>query len=62
LIWRELEYDNESRIKLLEETAKVVLDHGNWFGDNGNGFERINLACPRTILEKAVESIIKALK
>lgn len=34
----------------------------NWFGDNGTGFERFNIACPRTILEKAVESVIMALK
>ncbi len=60
--FRELGYDNDNQIKLLEETAKVGLDHGNWFGDNGIGFERFNIACPRTILEKAVESIIKALK
>ncbi len=65
LVWadfRELGHDNESRIRLLEETAKVGLDHGNWFGDNGTGFERLNIACPRTILEKAVKSIIKAFK
>ena len=60
--FRELGHDNESQIRLLEETAKVGLDHGNWFGDNGTGFERFNIACPRTILEKAVKSIIKALK
>ena len=60
--FRELGHDNETQIRLLEETAKVGLDHGNWFGDNGTGFERFNIACPRTILEKAVKSIIKALK
>jgi len=59
--FRELGYDNESRIKLLEEIAKVGLDHGNWFGDNSIGYERFNIACPRTILKKAVESIVKAL-
>lgn len=60
--FRELGYDNESQIKLLEEIAKVGLDHGNWFGDNSIGCERFNIACPRTILKKAVESIVKALK
>jgi len=60
--FRELGHDNESQIRLLEETAKVGLDHGNWFGDNGTGFERFNIACPRTILKKAVNSIIKAFK
>ncbi len=60
--FRKLGYNNEQQIALLEETAKVGLDHGDWFGDTGTGFERFNIACPRPILEKAVESIIKALK
>ncbi|MCP3901922.1 MAG: pyridoxal phosphate-dependent aminotransferase [Desulfobacteraceae bacterium] len=60
--FKELGHDNETQIRLLEETAKVGLDHGNWFGDNGTGFERFNIACPRTILEKAVSSVIAAFK
>ncbi len=60
--FRELGHDNENQVRLLEETAKVGLDHGNWFGDNGTGFERFNIACPRTILEKAINSVIAAFK
>ncbi len=54
--------DGMDRVRLLEEKAGVGLDHGEWFGDNGAGFERINIACPRPILEKAAESIVSAFK
>ena len=45
--------------KLLEE-AKVAGDLGGWFGKEGNGFIRLNLACPRAIVEEAVKRIEKA--
>jgi cystathionine beta-lyase len=54
--------DATERIRLLEEKAGVGLDHGEWFGDNGTGFERINIACPRSILERAADSIVGAFK
>lgn len=65
LVWvdfRSLGLNGKRLIQILEEDAGVALDHGNWFGDNGSGFERFNIACPRSILEKAAKAIIKALK
>jgi cystathionine beta-lyase len=32
------------------------------FGDGGEGFERLNVACPRTILEEIMNWIYKAIK
>ncbi|MDF2884489.1 MAG: patB2, partial [Clostridiaceae bacterium] len=32
------------------------------FGKEGIGFERINLACPTKILEKALERLLEAVK
>ncbi|WP_457554075.1 MalY/PatB family protein [Desulfobacula sp.] len=55
-----LEYNKIAHI--LEDDAKVALDHGNWFGENGAGFERFNIACPRSILVKAVESVVSGIK
>ena len=37
--------------------AKLHLDEGYIFGQEGEGFERFNLACPRAILEKALNRI-----
>ncbi len=49
-------------IRIIEEEAGVALDHGDWFGVNGAGFERFNIACPRAILEEAVERVVAAFK
>ena len=49
-------------IRALEEDAKVGLDHGIWFGENGAGFERFNIACPRATLIRAVEATVAAIQ
>jgi len=49
-------------IQIIEEEAGVALDHGDWFADNGAGFERFNIACPRVILEKAVTAVVAGFK
>lgn len=41
--------------------AKLWLDSGKIFGECGNGFQRINVACPRSILEDALNRIIAAI-
>ncbi|MFX1312354.1 MAG: MalY/PatB family protein [Promethearchaeota archaeon] len=46
----------------LHENAKVALDDGGMFGKNGEGFQRINIACPQSILEIALKRIHKAVK
>ncbi|MBC8535729.1 MalY/PatB family protein [Feifania hominis] len=52
--------------KLLEErmlkVGHVALDEGYIFGEEGAGFERINVACPRSILEKCMEGINRAIR
>lgn len=37
--------------------AKLWLDDGNIFGDQGDGFQRINVACPRATLQEALDRI-----
>jgi len=41
--------------------AGVYFDSGPWFGDELQGFERINLACPRKTLTEALERIERAV-
>ncbi len=43
--------------QLMLEEAKVYLDEGYIFGTEGEGFERVNLACPRSVLVEALERI-----
>ncbi|MDO4187501.1 MAG: MalY/PatB family protein [Lachnospiraceae bacterium] len=42
---------------LIIKKAKLWLDSGKIFGKTGIGFERINVACPRSILLEALERI-----
>ena len=37
--------------------AKVALNNGAEFGPGGEGFVRLNFACPRSTLEEALERI-----
>jgi len=41
--------------------ARVALDDGHWFGAEGKGFMRINIACPRSFLEEGLKRIEKAI-
>lgn len=42
---------------LIVNKAKLWLDSGKIFGKTGMGFERINVACPRSVLEEALNRI-----
>ena len=52
---------NEELDKKLKEEAKVLLNPGVWFGQAGQGYMRINLACPRSIVQAALERIAKVI-
>ena len=42
--------------------ARIYFDEGYIFGPEGEGFERINIACPRSILVEALERIKAAVE
>ncbi len=58
--FRSLGLSPEKIVEIVEKDAGLALDHGDWFGDNGAGFERINIACPRGLMEKAIDALVKA--
>lgn len=65
LVWldfRKLISDSKELSKFLLKKAKVALFEGYIFGKGGKGFERINIACPRSILEEALKKIAQAIK
>lgn len=47
--------------KIVKE-AGLWLDSGNIFGKTGAGFQRINVACPRSVLEEGLKRIEKVFK
>lgn len=65
LVWldfRELGLSQAALDDLIIHGAKLWLDSGTMFGEEGEGFQRVNIACPRSVLEKAFHSLEKALK
>jgi len=46
----------------LINEAKVAMNSGTLFGPGGEGFIRINFACPRSMLQEALERIEKAMQ
>lgn len=65
LVWidcRGLGLSEEERDDLIVNKAKLWLDPGSMFGVDGNGYERINIACPRSVLQKALEQLEQAIK
>ncbi len=51
----------EEQEKFMQEKAYFFADEGYIFGHGGENFERINLACPRSVLEAALVRLKTAL-
>lgn len=58
---RGLGLDNEELQRFLHEEARVAFDDGFVFGRGGDGFQRVNLACPRSIVEEACSRLERAI-
>jgi cystathionine beta-lyase len=60
LIWldcRELELDHDQLIDLFINRARLALNDGAMFGPGGQGFMRLNVGTPRSILKEALERL-----
>lgn len=65
LIWldfRSLGLSEDERENLIVNKAKLWLDSGAIFGKTGEGFERINIATSRSVLEEALSRIKSAIR
>jgi cystathionine beta-lyase len=64
LVWldfNELGLREEELDYLLVHKAGLWLNPGTIFGPEGQGFQRINIACPQAILEQALTQLAKAV-
>ncbi len=64
LVWldcRALGMSHERLIDLFVREARLALNDGAMFGDEGAGFMRLNIASPRAEVIKAMERIEKAI-
>lgn len=57
LDFRKLGLSDTDLKNLLLHKAKVWLDEGTKFGGGGQGFQRMNIGCPRNLLEKGLTQI-----
>lgn len=48
--------------EMMVQKADLFLDEGYVFGEEGAGFERVNLACPQWVLKAALERLEKAVR
>ncbi|MBO8166371.1 MAG: cystathionine beta-lyase [Thermotogae bacterium] len=65
LMWldfRELGLSDKELQRLMIHKAGIALTHGPVFGKGGEGFQRLNFACPRTLLKRGLKMIERAVK
>lgn len=65
LIWldcRALGLSDKALDDLIVQKAGLWLDAGPMFGTGGEGFQRMNIACPRAVLKEAMERLQKAVE
>ena len=55
-----LDYKELERFMIY--TAQVFFDEGYIFGEEGRGFERINLAAPTAVITETLERLDAALR
>ena len=64
LLWLDFSEYGISKEKLAElmvKEGKIAFDYGHWFGSEGENFQRMNVACPRYMVEEGLKRIKKAV-
>lgn len=65
LLWlnfKDYGFTDEKLHELLTKKAKLWLDDGTMFGPEGSGFARMNITCPRSVLEQAMNQLESAFR
>ncbi len=64
LVWldfRALGLSHDELIDLIEKKARLWLDDGAMFGEEGEGFQRVNIASPLCVIEEAMQRLKTAV-
>lgn len=64
LVWlncRVLELNHDKLLELFIDKAHLALNDGEMFGPGGEGFMRLNVGTPRSVLRQALEQLAKAV-
>ena len=65
LVWldcRELGMTQEQLNDFFVDKAHLALNDGAMFGKEGEGFMRLNVGCPRSVLEQAMKQLAEAYR
>lgn len=65
LVWLDctaLGLSQSELVDLFVKKARLALNDGSIFGKEGEGFMRLNVGCPRSLLREALERLEKAIK
>jgi len=62
LDFRKMGIDRKELQRLLVSKGKIALNAGHWFGREGAGFERMNIASPLSIIEDGMQRIARAFE
>lgn len=57
---RELGLSQKELVSFFVDDAHLALNDGAMFGKEGEGFMRLNVACPRSVLKQALDQIKQA--
>lgn len=63
LVWldcREMELNDKQLKAFFVQEAGVGLSPGTMFGEQGSGFMRMNIGSPRSVIQKALNNIVRA--
>ncbi len=65
LVWldcRALGLSHDGLVDLFVKRARLALNDGAMFGPGGEGFMRLNVGTPQSVLRTALESLVEAVK
>ena len=65
LVWldcRKLGLNHEQLVNLFVDRAHLALNDGEMFGPGGEGFMRMNVASPRSVIRQALEQLAEAVR
>ena len=64
LVWldfRDYGFSNQALKECVIQRAGLALNDGPMFGPGGEGFQRMNIGCPRSVLGRALDQLGAAL-
>ena len=65
LVWldcRDMNLSQEELVRLFRDKAGLALNDGSIFGPGGEGHMRLNIGCPRSVLEQALKDLKNAIE